>query len=83
MSQDFGNPVQSYPNYYAIGKDIQFFAAHGVHGVFEEGPGIAGGDGSDLEELKDYVPPPWMHSFPDYPDRVSGSERCSCPSSFL
>ena len=52
---DFGNPTQSYPNYYALGPDIQFFAAHGVRGVFEEGPGMAEGDGSDLEELKDYV----------------------------
>ena len=52
---DFGNPTQSYPNYYALGPDIQFFASHGVRGVFEEGPGMAEGDGSDLEELKDYV----------------------------
>ena len=37
------------------GPDIKFFAETGVRGVFEEGPGLAEGDGSDLEELKDYV----------------------------
>ena len=52
---DFGDYVQSYPNYYVIGPNIKFFADHGVAGVFEEGPGMIVGDGSDLEELKDYV----------------------------
>ena len=31
-----------------------FFAAHGVRGIFEEGPGMGPGDGTDMEELKDY-----------------------------
>ena len=35
--------------------NIKWFAAHGVKGVFEEGPGVGPGDGTDLEELKDYV----------------------------
>lgn len=52
---DFAAPVQPFPNYYSIGPDIQFLAAHGVSGVFEEGPGLGPGDGTDLEELKDYV----------------------------
>lgn len=45
----------SFPNYYSLGPNIDFFHAHGVRGVFEEGPGIQPGDGTDLEELKDYV----------------------------
>jgi hypothetical protein len=38
-----------------LGPNIRFFADHGVRGVFEEGPGVHVGDGTDLEELKDYV----------------------------
>ncbi len=45
----------SFPNYYSLGPNIDFFQAHGVRGVFEEGPGMGPGDGTDLEELKDYV----------------------------
>ena len=52
---DFGEPVMSFPNYYSLGPNIDFFQAHGVRGVFEEGPGMGPGDGTDLEELKDYV----------------------------
>jgi hypothetical protein len=32
--------VQSFPNYYVLGPNIEFFAAHGVKGIFEEGPGV-------------------------------------------
>ena len=35
--------------------NIRYFADHGVRGLFEEGPGISVGDGSDLVEMKDYV----------------------------
>ena len=52
---DFGSMLQTFPNYYSLGPNIQFFAAHGVRGVFEEGPGVHTGDGTDMEELKDYV----------------------------
>jgi hypothetical protein len=50
-----GNLLQPLPNYYSLGENIRWFAQHGVRGVFEEGPGLMQGDGSDLEELKDYV----------------------------
>lgn len=52
---DFGNLLQPLPNYFALGPNIRWFATHGVRGVFEEGPGLIQGDGSDLEELKDFV----------------------------
>lgn len=45
----------TFPNYYSLGPNIDFFKAHGVRGIFEEGPGLGPGDGTDLEELKDYV----------------------------
>lgn len=52
---DFGNLLQPLPNYFSLGPNIRWFAQHGVRGVFEEGPGLIQGDGSDLEELKDYL----------------------------
>ena len=52
---DFGNGLQSFPNYYTIGPNVQWFHRHGVTGLFEEGPGANFGVGSDLEELKDWV----------------------------
>ena len=33
---DFGNYVQSFPNYYVIGPNTQFFSEHGVRGIFQE-----------------------------------------------
>jgi hypothetical protein len=51
---DFGDLVMSFPNYYSLGPNVDFFAAHGVRGIFQEGPGMGPGDGTDLEELKDY-----------------------------
>jgi hypothetical protein len=47
--------LNPFPNYYVLGKNLQYFAEHGTSGVFEEGPGINAGDGTDLEELKDFV----------------------------
>ena len=55
LRQDFGNYLQSFPDYFSLGPNIQYFAEHGVRGLFEEGPGISVGDGTDMEELKDYV----------------------------
>ena len=52
---DFGNLVQSFPNYFVLGPNIQWFAEHGVRGVFEEGAGVSAGGGTDLVEMKDYV----------------------------
>jgi hypothetical protein len=52
---DFGNLAMTFPNYYVLGPNVEFFAAHGVAGVFQEGPGMGAGDGTDMEELKDYV----------------------------
>jgi hypothetical protein len=46
--------LQTFPNTNVLGPNIQFMAAHGVRGVFEETGGAAG-DGTDMEELKDYV----------------------------
>jgi len=38
-----------------IGPNTQFFSQHGVKGIFQEGPGVGVGDGTDMEELKDYI----------------------------
>eukprot|EP01043_Picozoa_sp_COSAG02_P020898 COSAG02_NODE_1044_length_15004_cov_106.824287_4_plen_304_part_00 len=34
---DFGNYIMTFPNYYVVGPNIQFFYQHGVKGLFEEG----------------------------------------------
>ena len=52
---DFGDLLNPFPNYYTLGPNIKYFAVHGTTGVFEEGPGIHAGDGTDLEELKDFL----------------------------
>jgi hypothetical protein len=52
---DVGSFLQTFPNYYVLGPNIEFFAALGVRGIFEERPDVAPGDGTDMEELKDYV----------------------------
>eukprot|EP01052_Picozoa_sp_SAG31_P009791 SAG31_NODE_523_length_14545_cov_4.805067_8_plen_384_part_00 len=52
---DSGDLLNPFPNYYSMGPNIKYFAAHGTTGVFEEGPGINAGDGTDLEELKDFL----------------------------
>jgi hypothetical protein len=41
---DFGNTLQPLPNTYSLGPNIQWWAAHGVRGVFQEGPGLIQGD---------------------------------------
>ena len=32
---DFGSFLQTFPNYYVLGPNIEFFAAHGVRGIFQ------------------------------------------------
>ena len=32
---DFGNYVQSFPNYYVLGPNTEFFSQHGVRGIFQ------------------------------------------------
>ena len=41
---DFGDLLETFPNYYVMGTNIKYFAKHGVTGVFEEGPGAQEGD---------------------------------------
>lgn len=37
--------IQPFPNWYVLGPNIQYFAAHGVRGIFEEGSyGTSGGE---------------------------------------
>jgi hypothetical protein len=49
----FGSYIQPFPNWYVVGPNIQYFAAHGVRGIFEEGS--YGTSGGDMDALKDYV----------------------------
>lgn len=66
---DFGNYIQTFPNYENLGQDLQFLAEHtAVTGVFEESCGTGWwqhnpwgfeptgpGPGTDMDELKSYV----------------------------
>jgi hypothetical protein len=52
---DAGNYILPWPNYYTIGPNVDFFAAHGVCGIFEEGASATAGDGADMAELKNFV----------------------------
>jgi len=45
--------AQPHPNLYALGPNIQFFAAHGVKGLFEQGNRHS--HGGDFEVLKQWV----------------------------
>ena len=41
-----------------MSRSIETFIANchcSVRGIFQEGPGVEPGDGTDMEELKDYV----------------------------
>lgn len=41
----FNAYIQPFPNWYVLGPNIQYFAAHGVRGIFEEGSyGTSGGE---------------------------------------
>jgi len=50
---NFGNYISPFPNYYVLGPNIQYFAAHGVRGIFEEGSYAT--SGGDMNALKDFV----------------------------
>lgn len=50
---DFGCYMCPFPNWFAIGPNIQFLIQHGGKGIFEEG--TYNGPGGDMSELKDYV----------------------------
>jgi hypothetical protein len=49
----FGSYLQPFPNWYVLGPNIQYFAKHGVKGIFEEGS--YGTPGADMQALKAYV----------------------------
>ena len=49
----FGSYLQPFPNWYVLGPNIQYFAQHGVRGIFEEGS--YGTPGGDMQALKAYV----------------------------
>ena len=50
---DFANYLQPHPDYFTIGPTLQFFAANGVKGVFEQGAYQS--TGGNMAELKAWV----------------------------
>jgi hypothetical protein len=50
---DFKNYILPHPNWFTLGPNLRFFAAHKVRGVFEEG--AYGGYGSEMGELRAWV----------------------------
>ena len=51
---NFSHYIQPFPNFDVLKPNIQFFANHGVKGIFEEG-NYSGGGGGELAELRAYV----------------------------
>ncbi len=51
---NFANYVQPFPNFAVLQPNVDFFARHNVHGVFEEGNYSSGGNG-ELGPLRTYV----------------------------
>lgn len=51
---DFAHYLLPFPNFDALGPNLEFYAAHGVKGIFEEG-NYSGGGGGELSELRAYV----------------------------
>lgn len=49
----FGHYLLPFPNFDVLGPNAQFFAAHGVKGIFEEGAYQS--DAAELSELRAYV----------------------------
>ena len=49
---NFKHFVMPYPNYYHLGKNIQWYHQNGVAGMYEEGDGW--GSGGELDALKAY-----------------------------
>jgi hypothetical protein len=64
----FSSYMQPFPNWYVLGPNIQYFAAHGVKGIFEEG--AYGGDGGDMNTLKDYLMGRMLWNASLHPDGV-------------
>ena len=50
---NFASYLQPFPNWWVVGKNVQYFAGRGVAGLFEEGSYTS--PGGDMEVLKDYV----------------------------
>ncbi len=50
---NYANFLQPFPNLWTLQPNIQYFAAHGVRGVFEEGDYV--NPGGELKELRDYL----------------------------
>jgi hypothetical protein len=50
---DFAHYVQPHPNWFVLGPNLRFFAAHGVRGVFEQGAYQS--HGSEMAELRAWV----------------------------
>lgn len=50
---DFKNYILPHPNWFTLGPNIRFFAAHHVRGVFEEG--AYAGNGAEMAELRAWV----------------------------
>jgi hypothetical protein len=51
---NFGNYQQPFPNLYVLQANVQFFANHGVKGLFEQGNYSSGGHG-EMEPLRAYL----------------------------
>jgi hypothetical protein len=50
---DFGHYLQPFPDWYTLGPNLRFFAAHHVRGVFEEG--AYGSFGAEMAEMRAWV----------------------------
>ena len=50
---DFSHFVQPHPNWFVLGQNLRFFAAHNVRGVFEEGAFPS--NGAEMAELRAWV----------------------------
>jgi hypothetical protein len=50
---DFAHYVQPHPNWFTLGPNLRFFAAHNVRGVFEQGAYQS--HGSEMAELRAWV----------------------------
>jgi hypothetical protein len=50
---DFAHYVQPHPNWYTLGPNVRFFAAHHVKGLFEQGAYQS--HGSEMSELRAWV----------------------------
>ena len=67
---DFQSVMLPFPNYFALGGDIRFFATHNVTGVFEQGADA--GPGGELHLLKDFLMGRMMFDSSLDPDELIG-----------